>query len=150
MHWWLKRWNSGISVLGAGTQRREAAPRTNPVRRSAPAVDCVPTLKTANSRICLLLPSGQVGLLRIDDAERLQVAPAASHPLMPVVVSHCRCTLCFMHAAHRSKRALAALQFLSALRDRRTSDANTQGGSATVVCTSKASPASEPRHGGGR
>ncbi len=80
MHWWLKRWKSGIGVLGAGTQRSEAAPRTNPVRRSAPAVDCVPTLKTANSRICLLLPSGQVGLLRIDDAERLQVAPAAPRP----------------------------------------------------------------------
>ena len=35
-------------------------------------MDCVPTLKTANSRICLLLPSGVMGLLRIDDAERLQ------------------------------------------------------------------------------
>lgn len=32
----------------------------------------VPTLKTANTRICLLLPSGDMGMLRIGDAELLQ------------------------------------------------------------------------------
>ena len=32
----------------------------------------MPTLKTANTRICLLLPTGDMGMLRISDAERLQ------------------------------------------------------------------------------
>lgn len=35
----------------------------------------VPTLKTANTRICLLLPTGDMGMLRISDAERLQARP---------------------------------------------------------------------------
>ena len=43
--------------------------------RSAPALDVVPTLKTANTRICLLLPAGDMGMLRIGDAERLQARP---------------------------------------------------------------------------
>lgn len=41
--------------------------------RSGPAVDMVPTFKTGNMRICLLLKSGQLGVLRTEDAERLQV-----------------------------------------------------------------------------
>ncbi|KAK9845815.1 hypothetical protein WJX81_003168 [Elliptochloris bilobata] len=62
--------------------------------QSAPAVDCVPTLKTANTRICLLLPSGEMGLLRVDDAERLQGLPEGhTRPCWPVrvegVKAHC-------------------------------------------------------------
>ncbi|BDA51428.1 probable BsuMI modification methylase subunit YdiP at N-terminal half [Coccomyxa sp. Obi] len=40
--------------------------------QSGPAVDMVPTFKTGNMRICLLLKSGQLGVLRTEDAERLQ------------------------------------------------------------------------------
>ncbi len=35
-------------------------------------VDRVPTMKTANCRMCLLLATGQMGMLQIEDAERLQ------------------------------------------------------------------------------
>jgi hypothetical protein len=35
-------------------------------------VDVVPTFTTSNARICLLLSNGRYGLLRIEDAERLQ------------------------------------------------------------------------------
>jgi len=34
----------------------------------------VPTFTTSNERICLLMTNGQMGSLRIEDAERLQVA----------------------------------------------------------------------------
>ena len=47
--------------------------------RSAPPTDVVPTFKTTNERICLLLSSNQLGMLRIQDAERLQVP----NPLPP-------------------------------------------------------------------
>ena len=43
------------------------------VNRSGPGLDMVPTFKTGNGRICLLLKSGQLGALRTEDAERLQV-----------------------------------------------------------------------------
>lgn len=33
----------------------------------------VPTLKTGNARMCLLLADGRMGTLRTEDAERLQV-----------------------------------------------------------------------------
>ncbi len=36
-------------------------------------MDVVPTFKTGNGRICLLLKTGQLGALRTEDAERLQV-----------------------------------------------------------------------------
>jgi hypothetical protein len=36
-------------------------------------VDVVPTFTTSNDRMCLLLSSGRYGLMRIEDAERLQV-----------------------------------------------------------------------------
>lgn len=36
-------------------------------------IDMVPTFTTSNERICLLMTSGQMGSLRIEDAERLQV-----------------------------------------------------------------------------
>jgi hypothetical protein len=36
-------------------------------------VDVVPTFTTSNARMCLLLSNGRFGLLRIEDAERLQV-----------------------------------------------------------------------------
>jgi len=41
--------------------------------RSAPGVDVVPTFTTNNDRICLLLSTHKMGMLRIEDAERLQV-----------------------------------------------------------------------------
>lgn len=41
--------------------------------RSAPGIDMVPTFTTNNKRMCLLLATGQMGMLRIEDAERLQV-----------------------------------------------------------------------------
>jgi hypothetical protein len=45
--------------------------------RSAPGVDVVPTFTTNNGRICLLLDSCQIGMLRTEDAERLQVGSGA-------------------------------------------------------------------------
>ncbi|BDA42016.1 probable BsuMI modification methylase subunit YdiP at N-terminal half [Coccomyxa sp. Obi] len=40
--------------------------------QSWPAIDVVPKFKTGNALICLLLKSGQLGMLRTEDAERLQ------------------------------------------------------------------------------
>lgn len=37
----------------------------------------MPTFTTSNARMCLLLSNGRFGLLRIEDAERLQVG---THP----------------------------------------------------------------------
>lgn len=37
-------------------------------------MDVVPTFTTSNARMCLLLSNGRFGLLRIEDAERLQVS----------------------------------------------------------------------------
>ncbi len=45
------------------------------VCRSGPTIDMVPTFKTGNALICLLLKDGQLGILRTEDAERLQVLP---------------------------------------------------------------------------
>jgi hypothetical protein len=42
----------------------------------------VPTFTTSNARMCLLLSNGRFGLLRIEDAERLQVRSA------PVLLAH--------------------------------------------------------------
>lgn len=36
-------------------------------------MDVVPTFTTSNDRMCLLLSTGRMGMLRIEDAERLQV-----------------------------------------------------------------------------
>lgn len=41
--------------------------------QSAPSVDMVPTFTTNNDRMCLLLANGDMGMLKIEDAERLQV-----------------------------------------------------------------------------
>lgn len=41
--------------------------------RCAPSTEMVPTFTTHNRRICLLLATGEMGNLRIEDAERLQV-----------------------------------------------------------------------------
>ena len=43
--------------------------------RNAPSVDIVPTFTTTNNRMLLVLPDRQMGLLRIEDAERLQGLP---------------------------------------------------------------------------
>ena len=43
-------------------------------------VDRIPTMKTSNCRMCLLLATGQMGMLMIEDAERLQVRPPATPP----------------------------------------------------------------------
>ena len=49
-------------------------------------IDMVPTFTTSNERICLLMAhSGQMGSLRIEDAERLQVQP--SHWTCPVCMT---------------------------------------------------------------
>ena len=40
-------------------------------------MDVVPTFKTTNGRLLLMMALGQCGLLRIQDAERLQVLAAA-------------------------------------------------------------------------
>jgi hypothetical protein len=45
--------------------------------RSAPGVDMVPTFTTNNKRMCLLLATGAMGMLRLEDAERLQARPHA-------------------------------------------------------------------------
>eukprot|EP00210_Caulerpa_lentillifera_P001820 g1750.t1 len=53
--------------------------------RSAPGVDVVPTFTTHNDRICLLLGSKQMGMLRIQDAERLQGFPEGfTEPCFPI------------------------------------------------------------------
>jgi hypothetical protein len=41
----------------------------------------VPTFTTNNDRMCLALSDGQVGCLRIEDAERLQVGANSPHNL---------------------------------------------------------------------
>lgn len=51
--------------------------------RSGPAVELVPTFTTHNRRICLLLASGEMGRLRIEDAERLQVPTLRNFLLQP-------------------------------------------------------------------
>ncbi len=51
------------------TQPHAHAP---PHTRSAAVVDMVPTFTTNNERMCLLLSNGDVGMLRTEDAERLQ------------------------------------------------------------------------------
>ncbi|KAK9799826.1 hypothetical protein WJX73_006324 [Symbiochloris irregularis] len=43
--------------------------------QSSPPTDVVPTFKTTNERICLLLANDTMGMLRIEDAERLQGLP---------------------------------------------------------------------------
>ena len=53
--------------------------------RSAVSLDCLPTLKTGNNRICLLLPSGDCGLLRVADAERAQATSESSLPDSAVI-----------------------------------------------------------------
>ncbi|KAL0049698.1 hypothetical protein WJX82_007869 [Trebouxia sp. C0006] len=61
--------------------------------RSSPVIDMVPTFTTSNERICLLMTNGQMGSLRIEDAERLQGLPEghteACYPVLrPGVDSH--------------------------------------------------------------
>ena len=51
--------------------------------RSPPALELAPTFTTHNHRICLLLATGEMGRLRVEDAERLQVPPAAAHTKTP-------------------------------------------------------------------
>ncbi|CAL8466241.1 g5777 [Coccomyxa elongata] len=60
----------GHDGRGANTECSYALDLGN--AQSGPAVDMVPTFKTGNMRICLLLKSGQLGVLRTEDAERLQ------------------------------------------------------------------------------
>jgi hypothetical protein len=49
-------------------------------RRSGAGVDVVPTFTTSNERMCLLLADGTMGMLRIEDAERLQVEASVRLP----------------------------------------------------------------------
>ena len=57
-----------------GTFIRIASDHNSSKCRGPPTVDALPTLKTMNDRILLLLSSGQYGMLRVEDAERAQVA----------------------------------------------------------------------------
>ena len=54
--------------------------------RSAPGIDIMPTFTTMNDRLVLILPTGKIGLLRTDDAERLQGLPTGhTRPCWPIV-----------------------------------------------------------------
>ena len=69
------------------------------LHRSTYSANCLPTLKTGNNKILLLLPSGESGLLRISDAERAQVPPhpsACQHTIKGILMAQartCRTTL---------------------------------------------------------
>lgn len=56
-----------------------------------PGVDIVPTFKTRNERMCLLLPDGRLGYLLTRDAERLQ---ARCWPLFAVLKQTCSWAAC--------------------------------------------------------
>ena len=43
----------------------------------------MPTFTTNNNRMCLVLEDGQIGLLRIEDAERLQARGGEGYTLLP-------------------------------------------------------------------
>eukprot|EP00884_Botryococcus_braunii_P018914 jgi/Botrbrau1/5706/Bobra.0071s0038.1 len=62
--------------------------------QSAAPLDLVPTLKTGNNKICILTADGGAGLLRLEDAERLQGFPegytAECYPVVPMGVSASR------------------------------------------------------------
>lgn len=67
------------ALLGASFRKHTPHTHAQPQRpRSAAGVDVVPTFTTSNDRMCLLLSSGQYGLMRIEDAERLQVGVLAT------------------------------------------------------------------------
>ncbi len=53
--------------------------------RSGPVIDMTPTLKTRNTRICILLgqKDQRMGMLTLHDAERLQVGSPLCHDLLP-------------------------------------------------------------------
>lgn len=54
--------------------------------RSAAVIDMVPTFTTNNERMCLLLANGDIGMLRTEDAERLQgFAPRWTEGCYPVM-----------------------------------------------------------------
>ena len=57
----------------SGQQGDHKCPKT--WRRTSAGIDMIPTMTTCNYRIGLLLADGQMGLLRIEDAERVQVSP---------------------------------------------------------------------------
>jgi hypothetical protein len=74
--------------------------------RSQAGEDVVPTFTTSNDRMLLLLSSGQSGMLRIEDAERLQVelisgggcfmampAPSSLHRLHEALPARAACRL---------------------------------------------------------
>ena len=60
-------------------------------------IDMVPTFTTNNERMCLLLANGDIGMLRTEDAERLQgFAPRwteGCHPVMHQGRCLCKCLL---------------------------------------------------------
>ena len=51
--------------------------------RGCPGVDVVPTFTTNNKRMCLMLATGQMGMLRIEDAERLQACASCRSRMPP-------------------------------------------------------------------
>lgn len=70
--------------------------------RSSPPVDVVPTFKTGNQRLLLLLSSGQSGLLRMPDAERLQ---ARAHILLATAIVAQESHMCSAVSATLSESA---------------------------------------------
>lgn len=51
-----------------------SSPLPSPACRSPAGEDVVPTFTTSNERMLLLLSGGASGMLRVEDAERLQVS----------------------------------------------------------------------------
>lgn len=92
--------------------------------RSMPVEDMAPTLTTSNRSIVVALPSGLFGLLRVEDAERLQGLPPVSAVPWRYVgdwILHCRISLravvpvlCF-DPLHGGRPAEALKRYPSAL-----------------------------------
>ena len=72
--------------------------------RSAPGLDLVPTFTTNNKRMCLLLATGQMGMLRVEDAERLQ---ACALPCFVVCIS------CMVKSHEHAQAMLEYFRFCS-------------------------------------
>ena len=69
-------------------------------------MDVVPTFKTTNGRLLLLLFRGEVGMLRIQDAERLQVTSLSLRLAWAAGLWSCKSSslppeaACSMHTVH--------------------------------------------------
>eukprot|EP00798_Chlamydomonas_sp_ICE-L_P008364 gene8364-2607_t len=68
-------WCAFVTVLLEQAARMDTLASGCSLKMSGPGVDLVPTFTTNNDRMCLVLANGQMGLLRTEDAERLQGMP---------------------------------------------------------------------------